>query len=529
MGEYLSMQILNRQSRRFARDMTFAILIVSVVVIAPVIYFSAQARRSISEQYINGATGAAVIKFRAMTDSTVSMLTLVRDLGVSSRTPMSDSEEMNRLFFPFLKRNEMLFGICVGNSNGGSYYLRREGEELITREIGEAGIADNTASRLWSTDGKMLKEETVTSDFDPRLRPWFTPALASQGVFWTDPYKFFTGGNVGVTASVALTNSNADTPVVVAFDMQLDDLYVDMQSQAPSENSKIYIFRRNASRYVPKMRETESGFIPVDDSPEDLISKAHSLWKRASGSSLDALKFRHENRTWWCGFESLDNVKHDTWIAVLVPERDITGDVSRRRKKLMLAGLGVIIFCGGVLFWIVRRYGRSTLSQDEPYDPNDLEGSVRRIIARGEGRTIEFKATMRMNLHTKKPGKEIEVAWVKAVAAFLNTGGGTLLTGVTDAGEISGLEADVFENQDRCQLHFKNIIAAHLGAERSKYIRFNIVIVDEKQVGVIRCEASKEPVFMKHPKGEGFFIRNGPSSDELPVSEALEYIKHRRR
>ncbi|MFQ3225405.1 MAG: hypothetical protein ACI8Z5_001665, partial [Lentimonas sp.] len=39
---------------------------------------------------------------------------------------------------------------------------------------------------------------------------------------------------------------------------------------------------------------------------------------------------------------------------------------------------------------------------------------------------------------------------------------------------------------------------------------------------------SNEPVFLKHSKGESFFIRNGPSSDELPISQALDYIKARK-
>jgi len=133
-----------------------------------------------------------------------------------------------------------------------------------------------------------------------------------------------------------------------------------------------------------------------------------------------------------------------------------------------------------------------------------------------------------MNLHSKKPGKEIELAWLKGVAAFLNTDGGTLLLGVTDAGEITGLEQDVFENDDKCRLHFKNLIAAHLGADLSKYIRFELLPFDGKTVGVVLCARASEPVFLKDGNKEYFYIRNGPSSDELPVSKALNYIKRRK-
>jgi len=133
-----------------------------------------------------------------------------------------------------------------------------------------------------------------------------------------------------------------------------------------------------------------------------------------------------------------------------------------------------------------------------------------------------------MNLHTKKPGKEIEVAWLKGVAAFLNTDGGTLLLGVTDDGEILGLEKDVFENDDKCRLHFKNLVATHLGAEFSKYIRFALVPVNGKTVGMIHCFRTSDPVFLKVGNKESFYIRNGPSSDELPVSKVIHYIEARK-
>ena len=133
-----------------------------------------------------------------------------------------------------------------------------------------------------------------------------------------------------------------------------------------------------------------------------------------------------------------------------------------------------------------------------------------------------------MNLHTRKPGKEIELAWAKGVAGFLNTDGGTLLLGVTDDGEITGLGQDVFENEDKCRLHFKNLIARHIGAEMSKYIRFDIITLEGKTLGIVRCTRATEPVFFKDGNKEHFYIRNGPSSDELPVSKALNYIKHRK-
>ena len=233
-------------------------------------------------------------------------------------------------------------------------------------------------------------------------------------------------------------------------------------------------------------------------------------------------------RRWWGGFRPLENANRNTWVGVMVPETDITGGVTRRQIVLGVVGLLVMLLAGGLTGWMIRRHGRSFDDPADMFDHNHPQASIRRLIGMGEGRAVEFKSTMRMNLHTGKAGKEIEMAWLKAVAALMNTDGGILLLGVTDSGGINGLESDGFENEDKCRLHFKNLISQHIGAELSKYLNFGIVRVDEKTAGVVVCDRSAEPVFLKTPKRETFYIRNGPSSDELPVSKVLTYIKHRK-
>ena len=62
------------------------------------------------------------------------------------------------------------------------------------------------------------------------------------------------------------------------------------------------------------------------------------------------------------------------------------------------------------------------------------------LIADGESDTVEFKSTARWNIKAGQKGPEIEDAIVKSVAAFLNSGGGTLLIGVADDGSVGTLE-----------------------------------------------------------------------------------------
>jgi predicted HTH transcriptional regulator len=127
-----------------------------------------------------------------------------------------------------------------------------------------------------------------------------------------------------------------------------------------------------------------------------------------------------------------------------------------------------------------------------------------------------------------KAGKEIERAWLKTVAADLNTDGGMLLIGVKDDGTIGGIEADRFQNDDKCLLHFNNLISQHIGLEFSTFIHFEIRPVDDKKILIVECAASLEPVFLKNQKNEAFYIRSGPSSQDLPMSKVLKYLEDRK-
>ena len=60
---------------------------------------------------------------------------------------------------------------------------------------------------------------------------------------------------------------------------------------------------------------------------------------------------------------------------------------------------------------------------------------IRKLIEQGEGVDIEFK-TCRTELNRNV---------YETVCAFLNRHGGTVLLGVTDAGEISGVDPDKTE------------------------------------------------------------------------------------
>ena len=153
---------------------------------------------------------------------------------------------------------------------------------------------------------------------------------------------------------------------------------------------------------------------------------------------------------------------------------------------------------------------------------------VKSLIRLGESNRVEFKSTLRWNLKTDRSEKVIEKAWLKSVAGFLNSDGGVLLVGVTDDGDIMGIEADNFDNEDKYLLHINNRIQQHIGLEHAGFIGYQLVPVDNQKVLLVECQPSPSPVFLKISKEEEFYIRVGPGSRRLSTSEVVAYVTNRR-
>ena len=54
------------------------------------------------------------------------------------------------------------------------------------------------------------------------------------------------------------------------------------------------------------------------------------------------------------------------------------------------------------------------------------EFDLSKVVMNGESEAVEFKSTLRTNLHTGNKDPRMELAVLKTLAGFLNTNGGTL-------------------------------------------------------------------------------------------------------
>lgn len=156
------------------------------------------------------------------------------------------------------------------------------------------------------------------------------------------------------------------------------------------------------------------------------------------------------------------------------------------------------------------------------------------LIAEGEGERLEFKETLRWDLRLGLVNKKLEDGAMKAIAAFSNHRGGTLLIGVRDDGAVQGLEPDLSSLggiRDRFELHLTNLIKDRFSESfRAGCVSVSYPILGDKLVCRVDVKRSRTPVYLalsegNSPATERLIVRAGASSPEIPLGQVAAYVR----
>ncbi|MHC4519020.1 MAG: RNA-binding domain-containing protein [Planctomycetota bacterium] len=395
---------------------------------------------------------------------------------------------------------------------------------------------------LADTEGRELKWikqdgrwQQVSSPYDIRTRPWFQDALKitdPNQVLSSGVYTFHTRQKPGVTMCAPYSVSGRQERYVIAFDVALSDFVQFLTSLDIEPQVRLFLLqdRRVAdlTHYATLLHEqaTEENFWKDLSEHDEVLTASVAAWIKQGARSGEPSSFTAAKEKWWAEFENRQSQESDLHLALLIPEQVLSTPV--RRTILWVSGLAggtlgvLVVYLGFVL------YRQSRILHAAPRHAGLVDSdadALLQAIQEGESAQLEFKSTLRWNVRANKPGKEIEIACMKTMAAFLNSEGGVLLVGVEDDGNILGIESDNFPNDDKFLLHFNNLIKQHLGLECAPFIAFALKRVGDKGVLVVDCVQATAPVFVKQNNREDFYVRIGPGTRELATSEALSYIQ----
>ncbi len=532
------MNTLTPAQIRLLRDLLLAALVVIGLIILLVVYLSNTSRKEYSEVIIAQSSEKVSSEFTSRLEPFNKSLNILQKWG-QSELPTSEkalslkTELLNNRLIPILENLGHQSFFHLATSLGTEYLLYRKDRHWLTRSVNIAEWGARQRWQRWKLSGELVEDWWTEESYDPRKEFWYLKASSADSAqpVWNEPQKHPIEQQPSITGSSHWRHG--ETLFVVAFDIPLREIHRTISQLKPTANGLSFIVTNDGRVLSPLSQvttptESSQFFVPPSQVTNQVITAAASTWQQQTAPPDEPYFFSVDNKGWWAGFKPLgDKEQPPFWMGIAIPESDFLGDVSQRRTLLSIV-LALLVIAGGLLILqIVRRHSKQL--QQAIYDASQLAEKLPGLIAEGENYRQEFKSTMRHNLREDKPDKGIEMAFLKTVVAFLNSEGGTLFVGVADDGEILGLAADNFANEDKCRLHFKNLLNQHIGLEYSRYIHLELITHAEKQLAVVQCEKSRTPVFLKTKNDEEFYIRSGPSSTKLTGSKLLKYLEQRKQ
>jgi HD-GYP domain-containing protein (c-di-GMP phosphodiesterase class II)/uncharacterized ubiquitin-like protein YukD len=161
------------------------------------------------------------------------------------------------IFSQALRDNPKLASLYVGYGDG-SFFMVRPLRSAKLRQIFFA--PKNAAYQVWSIDRiseqrldseylffdaqlqPISRRQNLKETYDPRTRPWYSNSLQGPKHYITEPYAFFSTGEIGTT----IARKSAETTVVAA-DLTLDDLSATLAAHRLTPSTEVVLYSPDGS------------------------------------------------------------------------------------------------------------------------------------------------------------------------------------------------------------------------------------------------------------------------------------------
>lgn len=541
--------MLANRRRRIAMLLPLGTALLFVALYAVVEQQVTRTKADVAAALVDAAVSKAEVRLEQFFEPPAAALRLVRTLIVEGAVDRLDPASIAGKLIPALADMPHVAAVVLASDDGQSITLRSDQNGWLTDETEGAGDGGRLSRRIrWETPTSPQPAMTGETDYDPRDRPWFEEAIAapdSETITWTRAYTFYASREPGVTATTRWTEpGNPNRVIVAGIDVRLADIAEFLADIRVGSDGIAFLLSDDGRVLLPAHHEatSEPTLVPIGEHGVGAVAKAYQDWQADGGDTSAPFSLTASGEAWWAAFRPYPLGDRSVWLGVAMPEVALLDQIGAWQRQLpeVVAVAGVIALIAAAL--VGRRLAHSEVPAHRHEAAADDEASfavdaVRRVVGGGETENVEFKATVRCNLKTHKPGKEIEVAWLKSVVAFLNTDGGTIVLGVNDDGAVRGLAEDGFSTDDHALRHVNNLIEQHIGGEAFAFIRARIVNLGgdgmesgdgDSRVVVIRCRSLPSPAFLRVGQDEDFYIRSGPASRKLPPSRILTYLESRK-
>ena len=270
-----------------------------------------------------------------------------------------------------LRGNPSVTAIQIGYPNGEFFILRPVPDDTARKQFAAPAdarfVADHVDSdasqrrqllRIYfdASLREISRNPPEVTDFDPRLRDWYTQAVAESALVLTPPYLFYFTRKVGVT----LARQVAGSGVVVASDVTLEALSETISRYKITPGSEIVLFSEDgraiaypdARKLVQFSGGNEIRIAQLADLDSDVLTYL--------GKDLQAeprsLRFTFDNRRWE---GAIRRVTRDSVAAIYVlmasPVDELLADAVVIRTQSVMIMVFIILIAIPVVWYTAER------------------------------------------------------------------------------------------------------------------------------------------------------------------------------
>ncbi len=301
-------------------------------------------------------------------------LQLLATTGLKDATTLEERMAHIGTLVDVLTSNELASAVYVGYADG-SFLLVRPLDTPEVRKLFNAPPKANflvqsvhtrpggtIAGQYLYYNADLSFIQRMTKDeyrFDPRQRPWYLGAANVSATFLSEPYVFYSTGQVGVTLSRSSTGRNA----VFGLDVALDDLGKSLAELKLSPNAELAVVDAAGKvlAYPDMARMLDRSGDRVELKNVQALGVPGLAAAFAAQSSSGQVESFDVDGKAWLGA----SIPFDVWRAagakfvVAFPADDLLGDLKARQYKLVLTVIALCLLLLPLGWWAGASIGRS--------------------------------------------------------------------------------------------------------------------------------------------------------------------------
>lgn len=341
-----------RQRRQLLMRIGLPILALALVIAAilGIALYSHHANRqgalALSDDLLATLDAQIAQRVSAFLDPCARTLRIMTD--IAARTPPSERGSVAERFAgSVLDQIPQMAAFYFGDDEGNFLMMRRDKSGVETKEIMNSPQARHVILTFHDPSGRMLSQREDPNDtFDPRTRPWYTGALATDNISWTSVYIFYSDKKPGITVSDRVKDTDGRQRVF-GVDITLEQLSQFLSSLEIGETGRAIIIDNDGRLIAVPNAETllhpkGDEFVPprLDEIGDPVLTGAYDRF-RIEGQGKRVIEI--DGIRYVTSVSPLKGDGRQWWVMIVVPEEDFTGFVMSNSRKGLAMSLVIVL------------------------------------------------------------------------------------------------------------------------------------------------------------------------------------------